>query len=44
MRAFLVDGVTGRRQPSWKCGRPLHGAMNVKSFYLMELSFYYNEN
>ena len=42
-RKFL-DGVTGRRQPSWECGRPLHGDMNVKNFYLMELSFYYNQN
>jgi hypothetical protein len=41
---WLLDGVTGRRQPSWECGRPLHGAMNVKNFYLMELSFYYNQN
>jgi uncharacterized protein DUF3644 len=41
---YGLDGVTGRRQPSWECGRPLHGDMNVKNFYLMELSSYCERN
>jgi hypothetical protein len=41
---LYLDGVTGRRQPSWECGRPLHGDMNVKNFYLMELSSYCERN
>ena len=44
LAAQRLDGVTGRRQPSWECGRPLHGDMNVKNFYLMELSSYCERN
>lgn len=41
---IMLDGETGWGQVAGTCGRPLHGDMNVKNFYLMGLSSSWNRN